>query len=352
MPALERPQPKKVVYLWGAGATHAEAQRLGSRTSLLMRDTDHFGPGITTRILQRIGGSATSAYGNGQGVDIEKLISLLILSGVRAHSRLAEEMRANYFAELISSLMAANILSEPVLATRLLKMHSDQAFQAQVETLSGVITTNHDGLLQIAFQEVYGGINLGFAFESVDFDQKDQAPPIIQLHGSFTWRFGVPVRVAKLRETSQYVNTIWIPPSILKESKNYPFSKLSGLAYELLAMQCDVLRVIGSSLTQNDWNILSLIFNAQRHRESTKREPFVIELIMPHSAGETIVRECGYLRSVIPIGYLSEGKFADYKAPDPIPPESDLANPFAYWLVEKARYHLLRHELAAPLALD
>lgn len=76
-----RPQPKKVVYLWGAGATHAEAQRLGVRTSLLMRDHKHFGPGITTRILQRTKGAA-AAYGEGEGVDIEKLITLLSGSGI------------------------------------------------------------------------------------------------------------------------------------------------------------------------------------------------------------------------------------------------------------------------------
>jgi hypothetical protein len=36
-------EPKKVVYLWGAGATQGEAQNLGATTSLLMRDTIAFG---------------------------------------------------------------------------------------------------------------------------------------------------------------------------------------------------------------------------------------------------------------------------------------------------------------------
>jgi len=135
------------------------------------------------------------------------------------------------------------------------------------------------------------------------------------------------------------VDTLWIPPTILKESKSYPYNKLAALAYELLARHCDLLRIVGTSLTQNDWNVLSLIFNAQRHREMANNEPFVIELIMPQSAGEQIKIDCGYLKNVIPIGFLTDGQFADYKTPENIPAESDLMNPFAYWLSEKRNFH-------------
>ena len=134
---------------------------------------------------------------------------------------------------------------------------------------------------------------------------------------------------------------MWIPPTTLKESKHYPFNKLAALAYELLAERCDVLRVVGASLTQNDWNVLSLIFNAQRHREFVKGNPFKIELIMPHKFGERIASECAYLRHLTPIGFLTDGEFADYKDQD-ITPESDMANPFGYWLNEKSEFHRTR----------
>ena len=52
MTTNEKPSPKRVIYLWGAGATHAEAQHLGASVSLLMRDNKHFGEGIATRILK------------------------------------------------------------------------------------------------------------------------------------------------------------------------------------------------------------------------------------------------------------------------------------------------------------
>jgi hypothetical protein len=260
---------------------------------------------------------------------------------------MAEELRRAYFSELRTSLAAAHVLDSPQLAVRLLKMHRDWQFRKEVESLSGIITTNHDGLLQVASQRVYDGVNLGFDFVSNEFDQRASLPPILQLHGSFTWGFGIPIEVSKLRRGSKYEETVWIPPTILKESKTFPFNKLSGLAYEVLAKRCDVLRIVGSSLTQNDWNILSLIFNAQRHSEFTTGRAFVIELIMSQDTGERIKRECAYLKNVNPIGFLTEGRFAEYKE-GPISAESDLANPFAYWLNEKVTYHGAEHEFAHP----
>jgi hypothetical protein len=346
MARREGPTPKRVVYLWGAGATHAEAQRLGSRVSLLMRDSDTQ-EGITTRILRRT--KALSSYGGetAGNVDIEKLISLLAASGSQAHAELADRMRENYFFELRTSLREAGVLNNPHLATQLLTMHGSWRFRREVEVLRGIITTNHDGLLQLASQKILGAINLGFEFISTDFTQSGAAPPILQLHGSFTWQFGTPTKVSRFTRRSSYDGTLWIPPTILKESKSFPYNKLSGLAYELLVRNCDVLRVIGTSLTQNDWNILSLIFNAQRHLEQNGVEPFIIELIMPQNTGEQIKRDCAYLKNVFSIGFLTEGNFAEYKNPDEIAADSDLMNPFAYWLSEKRQFH--RHQLQGQM---
>lgn len=329
------------MYLFGAGATQAEVAYLGARpVNLLMRDSNKLGEGVSTRILNQIGPEGKPFLSEDRGVDIEKLISLLVASGVDRHSKLAERMRQHYFEEVCTSLVSSKIIERPQLAIGLLEMHLTEPFRDEVEALTGIITTNHDGLLQIASQEVFGAINLGFPFVSEDITaaKPDSAAPILQLHGSFTWRFGLPVRVARLREGSKYSpDTTWIPPTILKESKNYPFNKLTGLAYELLAKQCDVLRVVGASLTQNDWNVLSLIFNAQRHRVHVKEAAFRIELIMPQKDGEYIQTDCSYLTNITPIGYLTEGQFADYK--EELPPDSDMNNVFAYWLKEKINYH-------------
>ncbi len=355
MPTRTKPSPKRVVYLWGAGATQAEAQYLGAAISLLMRDNKQFGEGIASRILRRMGDDLSSSFYPGHDVDIEKLISLFSASGINKHSRWANRMRSTYFSELCASLSKANVLDIPRLAIELFQMHNDQNFKEEVETLSGIITTNHDGLLQIASQTVFGKLNLGFKFCSHVFTvgNSNSVPAILQLHGSLTWRFGVPIKVAKLHEDSRIINPVWIPPTILKESKTYPFNKLTGLAYELLAKRCDLLRVVGASLTQNDWNVLSMIFNAQRHREYARGSAFPIELIMPHNDGEMIKYGCSYLKNMMSIGYLTDGRFSEYEErfdqQEEIPADSDLANPFAYWLREKKSYHRIHN---GPDAFD
>jgi len=286
--------------------------------------------------------------GENEGKDIEKLISLLVASGVDSLSDLAEGIRQRYFWDIRNNLVKAEIIQSPKLAQGLLEMHNMQHFRDEVESLSGMLTTNHDGLLQIASQKVFGEINLGFLFDSDDglkSTGSNDTPPILQLHGSFTWKFAVPIKVTKLRKSSPYsADTSWIPPTILKESKNYPFNKITALAYELLVKKCDVLRIIGSSLTQNDWNVLSLFFNAQRHRELVNDVPFQVQLITSHKTGEYISQQCSYLKNLTPIGFLSDGKFAAYKGKS-VP--ADMKNVFAYWLKEKIYYHRKRGDFGS-----
>jgi hypothetical protein len=337
---------KSIVYLIGAGATQAEVSYLGAKPiSLLMQDTELFGEGVSSGILRRA--DAISRFGD-SSVDVEKLISLMSACGVNSLTQLADSMRAAYFHEIRQRLIDTQVIDQPRLAIGLLEMHKDPTFASEVESLSGLITTNHDGLFQIASQQVHDAIDVGFNFRSTDFEMAEvgRTPPVLQLHGSFTWRFGVPTTISKLGMRHQYSrDTTWLPPAILKESKSYPFNRLTGMAYELLAQKCDVLRVVGASLTQNDWNILSLIFNAQQHRIRTRGAAFRIELIMPHRRGEDLRRECSFLQQLTPIGYLSEGRFDDYKSWEPTAAD-EKANPFAYWLKEKVGFHSAQKELS------
>jgi hypothetical protein len=283
--------PKSIVYLWGAGATQAEITYLGASTvNLLMRDSEQLGEGVATRILRRLPQRWQSAFAADNGTDIEKLISLLAASGVATHAKLADTIRELYFDDICGSLAAARILTNPQLAVGLLAMHSVETFRKNTEMLAGIITTNHDGLLQSAAQTIEKEVDIGIPFQSTDITQAATSRVrILQLHGSFTWRFALPTSVSLLTASSTYSpDTVWIPPAILKESKTYPFNKLAALAYELLSKYCDVLRIVGSALTQNDWHILSLIFNAQRHREITKGSAFRIELITSHRTGTAI----------------------------------------------------------------
>ncbi len=316
--------PKQIVYLFGAGATHAEADFQGSDINLLMNTSKQFGDGVSKRVLNAIGATAEFSAID-QNVDIEKLVSLLTASGIAKHSDRAAAMRAAYFTDVRDKLNEAGVIADPALAKGLLEMYRIEAFRGE-ERLIGIITTNHDGLLQVASQEIFGGLDLGFSFSSDDFTDptNENTPPILQLHGSFAWRFDVPLRASKFTVASEYdPDTVWIPPTILKEAKNYPFNKVTGLAYELLSKQCDVLRVIGASLTQNDG-----------------QTAFEIELIMPIASCTDIGRDCPYLRRVFPIDQLREGHMDVFQDPE-LPPDSEPArNPFFYWLKEKVNYHL------------
>jgi hypothetical protein len=343
--------PKSVVYLWGAGATQAEISYLGARNiNLLMRDNDQLGKGVATRVIEQLSTRWQSAFISDRGIDLEKLVSLLAATGLEVYRKLAEEIRQLYFEDICERLRTANVLAKPRLAIGLLTMHADRQFKQQ-EMLTGIITTNHDGLLQSAAQSVNTEVNIGFPFHSREIKHSDAptTPPLLHLHGSFTWTFGRPIEVSLLGSASAYSSkTVWIPPTISKEAKDYPFNKLAGLAYELLSRHCDVLRVVGSALTQNDWNILSLVFNAQRHAELTKGAPFRIELIMPQKDGKRIVDECSYFRNLIPIGFLSDGDFGDYKE-EANPNTEEMKNPFFYWMKQKILFHRSRGDFARPL---
>lgn len=362
MAATKKIPAKQIVYLLGAGATFAEVKYRNARplVNTLMRNIetrDVFLEGVATRVLREFGrvSSLFDDIGVDQDADIEKLISLLTASGVESHSKAAEDLRRLYFKDIRKSLRTAKILREPKLAMGLLQMHDHPTFKTNVESLSAIVTTNHDGLLQVASEKVLRAVNLGFPFESTYLTHANgrSTIPILQLHGSLTWRFAVPPKVFRLDANGQRHDTMWIPPTIQKESKTYPFNKLHALSYEALSERCDVLRVVGSSLTQNDWNILCLLFNAQKHRERDRKRSFRIELIMSQKGGTYVRSSCSFLENALVIGSLSDGRFGAFKGFEKSDPrfDSDLANPFFFWLREKLKFHQAQgHFGSEPLA--
>ncbi len=329
-------QPKQIVYLIGAGATQAEADhRGGEKVDLLMK-------GLSQRILQRANTDRTLKL---EEPDIEKLISLLTATGIADYIEEAEALRKAYYEVILENLSKAGILQKPELAIGLFEMHNNALFK-QFEILSGVISLNHDNLFQVAARNVHGCVNLGFIFEQSCFKRGsiEKVPRVIQLHGSFNWLNALPIRVVELTSRNKYdPDMLWIPPSILKELKDYPYNKLTGLAYELLLRRCDILRIIGCSLSQNDWNIISLLFNAQYKQFFHNRQCFQIQLIMPPESGEEVVKGISYFKNLFPIQYLSDGKFADYKKKK-TERSPEMSNTFKYWIKAKIKYHINRGE--------
>jgi hypothetical protein len=345
--------PKQVVYLVGAGATHAEVvYQGGHRVNLLMKDSNEYGEGVCSRILEKVDIHKKLNIQRESEIDIEKLISLLGSSSNARYRNIAEDLRASYYKVILDGLAKTGVLNKPELAIGLLEMHKNQVFNNNVEILSGLIVLNHDNLFQTASQKIYSSVKLGFKFNSNTYryipeDGQDKNPLIVKLYGSFDWRNGVPIRVKGLNPSCQYSkDMLWIPPSILKESRDYPYNKLMGLAYELLSKRCDILRVIGCSLNQNDWNVISLLFNSQYNQLLSKKSCYKIELIIDQPDGENVKKECSYLQNITPIAYLPDGYFGNYKENKrkKLPKTSGLDNPFMYWLKTKTNYHLKKGE--------
>jgi hypothetical protein len=336
--------PLRVVYLIGAGATQAEINhRGGEKINLLMQDNDILGEGLATRIIARakkykqLNKTASVAT----PTDVEKLISLLDNTAIAKHRTAAEQLRQLYRLEILRGLRKARVLQKPELAIYLLRMHQSPRFTQAKEHLVGIINLNHDSLFQIASQRVFAGLNLGFHFNSHEFNPSPDAPPIVKPHGSFDWSNTRPIQVGSIKMKGTH-DILWIPPTILKESKDYPYNQLIGMAHEILATKCDVLRVIGCRLSQNDWNIVSLLFSAQHHQLLRARCCFRIELIMPHKAAEEIKKEYSYLQGLVSIGYLQDGDFSPYLQGVET---GELQNPFKYWLRTKIRHHTDKNEL-------
>ncbi|MCP4230012.1 MAG: hypothetical protein GY771_07670, partial [bacterium] len=246
----------RVVYLIGAGATQAEIDHKGGeRVNLLMADHSILGNGLSSRVV-----SKATKYANLPGIsttepnlDVEKLISLLDETGLTSHQEAASQLRKLYFQEIIDVLSYKGVLDEPELSLLLLQMHNDKLLKDSVEMLLGIINLNHDPLYQIAFEQVCSGVNLGFEFQSATFTNRRGVPPLLKPHGSFNWKRGLPIRTIMLApDDTPSEDVLWIPPTILKESKEYPFNKIAAQALELLT-NCDVLRIVGCRLSQNDW---------------------------------------------------------------------------------------------------
>lgn len=331
---------KKIIYLIGAGATQAVLNYIGGeKKNLLMKNNDEFGEGVCSRIIKKakcLKKLNIPRYDSDE-IDIEKLISLFENSGAEKYRIAAEELRTLYYHDIVKILLESEILKNPRLAIGLLEMH--KYIKPEVEELVGIINLNHDNLFHKASQKVFKGVNIGFNFISKSFEFNQNAPLIIKLHGSFNWIKSLPIkiiRLSKVRKDSKEI--LWIPPTILKESKNYPFNKLIGIAFEILSKKCDILRIIGCSLSQNDWNIVSLLFNAQYMQILFEGICFKIELIMDKDSCNRIIQECSYLQNIFPIQHLKDGDFDEYKK-EKQDQGKEVKNPFSYWLKTKAQYH-------------
>lgn len=322
----KRTKPKNVVYLFGAGATQAELNYQSCDVNLLMKDNEETGlQGVCSRIMRTVRKEKQlqwlyEATKSTSQIDIEQLITLLEELNFERYRKAADKLRILYYRDILSNLRKTGILKKPKLSMSLFELHENEQLK-ETETLRGIICLNHDYLLEAACDKIHKGINLGVPFTSDTYQYNKNAPKIIKLYGSFNWRSGKLIRITEAKLTGPHPALLWLPPTTAKETKSYPFNKLLGMAYELLILDCDVLRVIGCSLNQNDWKVISLLFKTQCIRRDNC---FDIELIQGQRSGEEIKHRLGFLRNVKTIAQL-EGSFTDFSEQEP-------HNPYEDWL--------------------
>jgi hypothetical protein len=317
--------PKRVVYLFGAGATIGEWQFAAGET----------GEKLSLRSISESAITKAKEVKDFQGMlldvppddikDIELYISLLESIHTKKYSDLASLLRSLFCKSVQDNLLYNGKPITPNLTMALLEMHMAIC---EDEILTGAISLNYDNLLDRAFNEVHGGLNYGIKCkcEKANYAINDKKPLLIKLHGSFNWKKGFhSIHIDEEQaESAEQAEMLWIPPSIEKERDTYPYNLLWGKASEIL--DCEILRIIGCKLSQNDLGLISLLFNTQLESVGV----YNIELINDHQSGMDIRERNGFLKNVFILGELENCK-------DLI--DSPPVNTYESWLRSKLAIH-------------
>lgn len=286
-----------IVYLFGAGASHACANWVASPHGILMRD-------LAEPFIEKI--QELESYRSEPeirtlvntvvtaGSDIEQIITFLAQSPSSKHQSFAEELRKVFEYVLKHTLEAiqADHGAPPIdLYTALLDMHD---VPQNWERLNGIITLNYDEYLELAIRAVGRDVDFGIVVGPETQDGPKHR--LLKLHGSLGWKHAWPVS-AKGTDDPPF----WIPPGIQKSKSDYPFNLLWGAARELL--DCDVLRIIGCNLGPNDWDLVSLLFST-RHTHDRRPTPYRVEVVDSPAAVRRVKKGLPYLdvRSIFESG--------------------------------------------------
>ena len=217
-----------------------------------------------------------------ENVDFEHVITFLDDSPSALHREFADRLRRIFeetLTDRLHSVETALGADRRSLYMALLDMHNVARLN---ERLQGILTLNYDDFIEDAAAAVYGtpldfGITAG---DSPDDSPALRSPPLLKLHGSFTWQDVWPIRPREA--TGQ--RPLWIPPGIRKAKERYPFNLVWGRAREIL--NCDILRVVGCKLSSSDWDLISLLFST-RLSDLCRGSPYTVEVIdCPRHAAE------------------------------------------------------------------
>lgn len=326
---------EKIVYLLGAGATQAEITHTGDPGKVLM-------PDLATHVFsasKKIGGAYANFVENfaldPEEQDIEWLISLFEAGSSKEtdFDIIARELRAMYRSCLVERITQANVF--PIITCGLLHLHKEYAQYMGMygEEVLGVLTVNNDSLIEKAFcyDKAMGGLNCGYPFNSTTYKALEKVPPLLKLHGSFNWKirpkilvFGKKLSICDEYENGQDDQSGWIPPSVFKKPDANPVFNVIWKEARALLSNCDVLRVVGCRMRNEDFQLLYLVFSSQIALMQSKKKVFKIELIMSEESGQELIERIPFLTG---FKRLSE---TSVFSEEPDPDKTD--NPYYYWI--------------------
>jgi len=277
---------EKVVYLLGAGSTQSEINFQGKDSKTTMSEISkgvlkmsRRGSGLFYKLSQN------KDFPLIKDQDIEKLMSLFqgYDDELADYKKVYEEIRKLFRDYLIKQITKKKI--KPHILNSLLYAYKnyDRYIGENGEKLMAVLTTNYDTLLDYSFDKVFDSINLGFSFTSEKYKLKEDIPLLLKLHGSFNWEikdYELCVHDDTTLRNIKVGNKGWLPPSVYKKPQLDLYKAIWSKAKKAL-IECDVLRVIGCSLRNEDISLLSLIFTSQlsKFRNTKNNKTFNIEFI-------------------------------------------------------------------------
>lgn len=306
--------PKKIVYLFGAGATHAELQNLHpdqidqKRLGLLVRD-------VSTRVIEkarrekRYLKGVAMVSGTSGSLNIELLIGLIENSKIHDWESKTRRLKG-LVKEDIKTILTASRTRRFYLHRALFELHEHEIAKTK-EEVTGLISLNYDDVLDQAYKEYYGKPNYCFSLEADAPSSKHI--PLLKLHGSFNWGR------EKIRGRRRKIEII--PLGSTKSYLHAPYGFIWNRALEIL-IGCDTLRVIGCSLSPNDAHLIDLLFKAHLERDGA----FEIEIISSTPIGEAIQQSYGFFPKIT--------KLEDIESH--LVPDREPTNPFWEWLKYKS----------------
>jgi len=307
---------KKIVYLFGAGATHAEIMNLeNSPSETFIRNNSLLISDVSRRVISSAQNKrgfknnvefVTAAAGS---LNIELLISLMVSSQISGADHKVACLK-NLVHLDIESRISKNRKKQFCLHKALFELHN---LIDNKEEILGIISLNYDDILDEAYKA--NNIKVNYCFTS----EKGEGLPLLKLHGSFNWS---QKNVYGRRKELQI-----IPLGISKNYLNPPYNFIWGRAFDLLT-RCHILRIIGCSLSQNDIGLIDLIFKAHLER----KDSFEIQIIDFQKQGDWVKNNYGFFPGIIKPKDIEDALIAD----DQIMNIDPIGNPFKIWLKAKA----------------